>query len=392
MVKLLLDDHVDPNGSPSSHQGFWQASLMWAVNQDKPHTTEIAQLLLEHGAKPNTMDTNTGGTALDGAVDRELTDLVPLLVAHGADVNALDKNGRPPLAHLNSPRTEKGRQIEELLIKAGADADYNRRSAIWIGDSAGTAQISVFSCPTNSINHFTLLDFLESFYEIHVQPGAGVRGPFSTIQGKFRFNSGLVPFPDFARVSIHRLQGKRAEVLQVNAADILRSGDASKDVALQPGDVIVIPKQEHKVADKWDGLSAEDNEALDRCLTRTVQVVSLGRTNYLALAPSFADSSRSLSVNYSFSSAALDMNTNWLADALKGRKADTLVRAFLLDKVVRDENVLLNTWDLSRVRLKRGGATTTFDLTTNPAPSVWLEDGDVIEISELGEGGPAATK
>jgi hypothetical protein len=40
------------------------------------------------------------------------------------------------------------------------------------------------------------------------------------------------------------------------------------------------------------------------------------------------------------------------------------------------------------VRLKRGGTNTTFDLTANPRPEVLLEDGDVIEIPELGEAAP----
>jgi hypothetical protein len=34
----------------------------------------------------------------------------------------------------------------------------------------------------------------------------------------------------------------------------------------------------------------------------------------------------------------------------------------------------------------------TFDLTTQPAPDVWLEEGDVMEIPELGEGAPARSK
>jgi hypothetical protein len=42
------------------------------------------------------------------------------------------------------------------------------------------------------------------------------------------------------------------------------------------------------------------------------------------------------------------------------------------------------------VQLIRGGAKMTFDLTTKSAPIVWLEDGDVIEILELGEVGPSA--
>jgi hypothetical protein len=108
---------------------------------------------------------------------------------------------------------------------------------------------------------------------------------------------------------------------------------------------------------------------LEICLLRVVQIVVKGTTNNIALAPSFSNGMH-----------------DWLAEALKGRKADANVESFLLNNVVRNANVVLNTSDLSRVRLTRGGVKMTFDLTAKTPPEVWLEDGDVIEIPEIGEG------
>jgi hypothetical protein len=197
----------------------------------------------------------------------------------------------------------------------------------------------------------------------------------------------MVPFPDFARVTIHRLEGKRAEILHVNVADMIQSGDGSKDAALRAGDLVGIPWQEHKVAEKWYGLSPEDVAGLNKCLLRKVKIISQGHTNELALLPCFADAAQNKMFNYSGNSARPDMQLDGVAEAVK---TDTVVRSFLLNNVVRDANVLLNTWDLSRARLTRGGVKTMFDLTANPPPDVWLENGDVIEIPEIGETGPGA--
>jgi ankyrin repeat protein len=397
IVKALLENHADPNAMKSSGPASGMTPLMWALSEkgrfirDRFHPAEVVQMLLDHGAKPNAVDAN-GQTALVYAIQRENIDAVRLLLEHGADANLVDKRAIPPLAHLNSPLSESGRQIQELLIKAGADADYNRRRGIWTYGVGGAPQTEVFQCPSNSINHYTLLDVLATLYEADL-PTAGphdVNRTLARLNGTYLHYNGFVPFPDFARVSIHRLEGKRAEVLHVNVEDILQSGDASKDVALQPGDLIEIAKQEHKVADKWYGLSSEDVAALTKCLVRTVQVISQDHTNDLALVPSLADAAYAQGMNYSLPETALNVRTNWLAEALKGRKADTVFRSFLLNKVARDANVLLNTWDLSRVRLTRGGSQWTFDLTKNPPPDVWLENGDIIEIPELGEAAPAA--
>jgi ankyrin repeat protein len=406
MAKLLLDRHADPNAATLSPRNFreiefqlgsYQATrqipvfsgetpLVWATLLDQPHVVEIVKLLLAHGAKPNATDPD-GLTALVHAIARGNMEVIRALVEYGADVNALDRDGRPPLARLSSPITETGRLIQALLIKAGADSDYNRRRGIWVCDAAGAPKTELFQCPSNSINHYTLLEALATLYQVSPPPR---RNGQPESFGNYGHPDDLVPFPDFARISIHRLDGKRAEVLHVDVADMLQSGDCSKDVALQAGDMIEISKQEHKVADRWYGLSDADVDALNKCLLRTVQIITQGHTNDIALLPSFASASRARAMNFRMPQAEVDAHIpDWLAAATKSRQADTLVRSFFLNTVARDDNVLLNTWDLSKVRLARSGAKMTFDLTSNPPPEVWLEKGDVIEIPELGEAAPA---
>jgi ankyrin repeat protein len=414
LVKLLLEAHADPNALIASRPVFditshqvtmerWdmhnrfnhgQSAAEWAINWvepvpgttpllwvtrgNPPQAEEIVKLLLDHGANPNAVDAS-GRTALRYAIAavQGSVDEVQTLIAHGADVNALDKEGRPPLAQVKPPLTETGRQIQALLIKAGADVDYNRRLGIWTGDSAGKPKEDIFSCSSNSINHYTLFEFLAESNRREA-----------------------VKFPDFAHVSIHRLAGKRNEVLPVNVADILQSGDCSKNMALRPGDVVEIPEREHKVAESWNGLSEAEGAALEKCLARTVRIMVKGTTTEAALkfgvdyfhaspgfgrlpaAPPFA--------NLYSGTAIIASGPGAHPQDIKSGTPHVAVKSFHLDAVVHVANVILNTSDLSRVRLTRGSAKIVFDLTANPAPEVWLEDGDVIEIPELGEGAPAA--
>ena len=375
IVKLLLESHADPNAVPSSDQfpfvmgvgsitiPAFETPLMLAASFNQSHTAEIVQLLLDHGAKPNAVDAN-GCSALIYAIRHGNVDAVRKLISYHADVNALDTEGRPPLAHLGSPLTETDRQIQELLIQAGADADYNRRRGIWLGDVAGKPQNMVFSCPTNSINHYTLFEFIAKIYHLEDYRG-----------GIHYISHPGIQFPDFTRVSIQRLEGKRAEVLCVNVADFFQSTNCSKDVALQAGDVIGIPEQEHKIGRPWGGLSDGEVNALKTCLLRVVRIIVKGTTHDVALV--------------FFTGNTLPHFPTDFVKARYGRNADTVVQSFFLDTVVHGANVLLNTSDLSRVRLTRNGAKMTFDLT-KPPPDVWLEDGDAIEIPELGEDAPAA--
>jgi len=389
IVKLLLDDHADPNAPSSSDQHPQWTPLRWAVNFNRSHNEEITQMLLDHGAKPNAVD-SAGVTALSTAIEVGNIDEVRTLIGHGADVNVLDKQGSPPLAYLKSPRTEAGRQIEELLLKAGADADYNRRRGIWTYGAGGIPKAQVFQCPANSINHYTLLEFVATLYEAKSSGNTGGANTLGAIpNARYPHYDGMISFPDFARVTIHRLDGKRAEVLHVNVTDILQSGDRSKDVPLQAGDMVEIPEQEHKVADHWYGLSAADNTALKKYLWRTVHVVTQGKTNDITLLPSFANAVAAQQFSLTEYRTVLDSWDSGLHELLNGRKTGIVVLSFLLDDVARNASVLLNTSDLSRVQLTRGGAKTTFDLTVNPRPDVWLEDGDGIEIPELGEAAPA---
>jgi uncharacterized protein len=73
---------------------------------------EVAQLLLESNADPNTWDT-LGNTPLFDALERGPPELVQLLLQHGADPNAQKSSGES-LLHIASRRGYM-RAIQQLL-------------------------------------------------------------------------------------------------------------------------------------------------------------------------------------------------------------------------------------------------------------------------------------
>lgn len=90
---------------------------------------QVAKLLLEHRADPNTL-TRLGESPLHQAADSGLEDLTKLLLAHQADPD-LPQRGIPYLDG-DTPlhrAAEKGRErVVQLLLNAGADLNVRNTS------------------------------------------------------------------------------------------------------------------------------------------------------------------------------------------------------------------------------------------------------------------------
>src|SRR5205823_6212849 len=139
------------------------------------------------------------------------------------------------------------------------------------------------------------------------------------------------PFPDFAHVTIQRLKPQGgSEEIRVNLDEILRSGDCSRDVPLQWGDVVEVPELDHRINEQWQGLSDQARRALKKCLERKVTMVVKGQTNTVTLRPVFY------------------MPLNGIPDNSDDRTSEGIVHYdFRLRAVVYNSNLLLSSSDIT---------------------------------------------
>jgi ankyrin repeat protein/tetratricopeptide (TPR) repeat protein len=323
--------------------------LQFAVSSRKDG---IAELLLQAGANPNVYYDQDGNTPLHWAVDPKRKPLVKLLLDHQANPNARNNSGRTPLdltkSGLGFPSRNPSEQpaineIAELLKQAGADEQLQRRGAISISRRSRDYLAPWFVQGSNTWNRFTLLELIAGVY--------AQSPPFA--------------FPDFARVTISRLgsAGSKSAEIAVDVEALLASGDCSKDVPLEWGDVVEIPERDRKLNAIWGGLSFGEIEALKRCLDRKVDIIVKGEATKLTLTLTFIHPG--------------------------GQPSTPHMSMFWLGSTVRNANVLRASSDLGRVKVRRvdPASKQPREIILNleradPRIDLWLRDGDVIEVPE----------
>ena len=247
----------------------------------------------------------------------------------------------------------------------------------------------MFNKGPDDSNRFTLFELIAMSYAMSyltptprvAQPGVGFGG--GATPGVSTLGS---PFPDFANLKIHRLEpkgGEREIKVDLNAA--LESGDCSKDMWLEWGDVVEIPERDHKLNEQWQGLSYQVLDSLQRCVKRTVDIIVKGQSTKVTLIPSATPAIPGTAPSFQTRLQQI------VATAPKGdatRNVPVLQNCWL-SHVVRNANVLLSSSDLSRVQVKRVDLVTkqtrefVFNLEqAEPRNDLWLRDGDVIEVPE----------
>ena len=205
----------------------------------------------------------------------------------------------------------------------------------------GSLGMQVFYRGSNTVNHFSLLETLAQAVELRNPP---------------------VDFPDYAHVSINRLKpGGGKDEIPVNLEDILASGDSSKDVPLEWGDVVQIPQLDHLLNENPRGLSNAYGDVLIKCLQRHVQIIVKGQSTKLLLLPSIAPVP-----NRSLASIPMPRPPGSQPNPGESNPAasppEKTLRTFWLKEVVQNANVLLLSSDLSRVKVTRNGVESHYDL------------------------------
>jgi len=328
----------------------------------------IAALLLRSGANPNAVETRSGTTPLFLAVEDFNKKMVEVLLAAKADVNVIDNSGTTPLRWAEQQRGMRHSRPEQdsalpeivnLLKQAGAQEDFHLRSSITVSRKQRGLSHPWFSKGTNSINRYSLLELIANFYK--------------DAQAE---NQPAYWFPDFARLKIKRLpaQGGAPEEMAVDLDAAFRSGECSKDLWLEWGDIVEIPEQDHKINEPWRGLTRQAGEMMRKCLEKKVKIIVKGETTTVTLRPDFVAYSTPGYEAERKVSEGIVLNTCWL------------------DPVVHDCGLLRASSDLTHVKVKHHDPATgqaqelLFNLSGRQSHDsrndLWLRNCDVIEIPE----------
>jgi len=390
-VELLLAHKADVNTEGPAFPNVPQSAIWTPLHAAATYGTKaIAEILLKAGADLNARD-KAGDTPLHLAVVNGQRELAELLLANKADPNARDNAGQTPLdfakspAQSNSPRPamlmpgampmpggysmnitpkqpgapttatqpeSKPETMADLLRRRGAVDDLPQLNRITVRRPSANVSATIFAKGTNDWNQFTLLELLGVEYNFLSFPAQEslING---ILPGPGNYPARL-PFPDLVHLHIRRptpdLKGWQEQV--VDFSPLFLSGDCAKDLRLEWGDAVEIPKTDHPLSAQWSFFPGEQVGNVKRCLSRQVEIIIKGQSTKITLAP--------------------------------GANAT----CFCVKPVLLGSNLLLASSDLSHVKVTRRVVTGrdyhwVVDCSEgSPAPDLWLRDGDKIEVPE----------
>ena len=231
-------------------------------------------------------------------------------------------------------------QVVSLLEQHGAREDVINFREIRVARE--DSSYVIFVRGTNNWNRFTLFELLAATY-LKLPPPTALGEPHKAqvfkqelqqrYQGYHRFS-----FPKLRDLLIRRAlpNGERREIRP-----------NMENLALEWGDVILIPEGPHVVGEEWKGLDAADQEKVLEKIRRKVTVTIGGRPTELLLE--------------------------------RG--------PFGLRSLLETEAKLLTSSDPERIRVHRsspdGALTIPVNLTTmGDEPDVWLQDGDQVVVPD----------
>ena len=290
--------------------------------------------------------------------------------------------------------------MSELLRHYGATDDLPRMDCISVRRPSANYFGQVFTKGTNDWNQFTLLDLIGvqcDFLAFSPYGGGNDVGGYS--QSSFFNKYHSLPFPDLARLRIRRpaadLKGWQEQT--VDLRPLLESGDCSKDVPLEWGNVVDIPEADHMLNAAWPGFSKTQLANLKKCLTRQVEIVINGQATKITLAPQIfnvTEGERPANLLI-VGGSPID---NISSSAFNGRQPYIHAHMpFWLKPVLLQSKLLLTSSDLRHVKVTHRDPTTgqtrewVVDCAeASPAPDFWLRDGDKIEVPALASE-PSAT-
>jgi ankyrin repeat protein len=376
--RWLVEHKADVNAREKSGEG--RTPLMTQVR-----STNYVEFLIEAGAGVDLQDTN-GNTALHYAVRYSASDSVEVLLKHKANPNVQNDAGYTPLDLAKSALRgtisagmwkdglggigvdpEREKIIADRLMQAGGLANLPKRNRIEVRRGAKSDGGIAFTKGSQDWNRYSLLEIIAGEYRLLAQNLSGDWREDENTRSKLWETD--LRFPDFKNVIIYRRTDASAKQtpIKVNVADILASGDCSRDVWLEWGDIVEIPEADHPLDQQWQGLSDSEITSLTNCVARQVTLRIKGEDTVLPLAPRFFKTQ-------------IVMHDGYVWNLIHA--------SFMLRSVLDNSKLVRVSSDLSRVKVTRVDPATkkkiewTIDSTTPSQADLWVRDGDVIEVPE----------
>jgi FOG: Ankyrin repeat len=310
-------------------------------------------------------------------------DIVAALLAAGANPNVQSNEGKTALNYLegvHAPNTpfalgSIGTKVRELLIDHGAIFDLPRLDAIEVRRPEVNFSKTIFTKGTNGWDKFTLFELIGVQYPLLSASPVGEVRVVHGLSSHFAPGTGL-DFPEFKHIRIRHLKPdfKTWDERTVDIEAALASGDCAADVPLELGDQVEIPEADHVLNARWIGLDKATLETLKKCLTRHITILVKGQSNSITLGPDVTSKIRGNPVN----------PTQPFEIAVVKQFAP-----FMIKPALNESKLLLASSDLSHIKLIRTDPKSgqkrelivdcSYD---KPAPSVWLRDGDIIEVPD----------
>ncbi len=366
IVSLLLTNKADPNlRNNSGYTPLHEAVMM-------KHDA-VAKLLLENKADPNFRD-NSGKTPLDLA-KTSMRGPPPVSLPGRAGVPQ-----GPARIGLGTPAPNRisDEPLPQLLRKYGAMDDLPRPEIIQLRRPSRNFSDELPK-GTNNWNRFTLLEILA------MESGLLTKVPQGERQEQVNQNVWInspAAYPDLEKVRIKRPRSdlKSWQEQTVDIRPVLDSGDCSKNVSLEWGDVIEVPETDHPLNEPWPGFTTNQWANLIKCLSRTVEIIVKGHSTKVMLAPEVTfDSKHGVRTTPGGQNVLFTTPLIILTTAVP----------FWIKPSLRKTDLLLASSDLSHVKVTRRDPQTgkkhewVLDFSdSQPAPDFWLRDGDVIEVPD----------
>jgi ankyrin repeat protein len=380
VIEALLSHGADIN----ARDGWGSTPLLRASANGQKAT---AELLLQRGADPNIRN-NAGNTPLD---------LAKNLPPGGFYSGSLPVPGVPGTMAINGAMSSVSSRppptLADLLREHGAIENLPHLDRIDVQRSSTGYRGTALTKNPKDWSQFTLLELLAMQYQFlgDSSESGGNRSGY-TMQafiGQFY----RWPFPDLAHIKVRRpgsdLKHWQEQTIDLNP--LFESGDCSKDVPLNWGDVVEIPEADHPLNERWQGFSTTELVNLKKCLTRHVQIIVKKQGTTVTLAPGISNVGETAESAPAATGQPGQSFAERLAALNRQNSGPQIIPQvpFWLRPVLLESKLVLASSDLSRVKVTRNDPRTgkkrewVVDCRESSlAPDLWLSDGDVIDVPD----------